>query len=116
MQTIAHSYFCVINNLRLWQSTTFSRGRGLVGAGVESDLPGSVGEFLPNSHISACQDDRFTIFVFGAAFVVTPGEAHIVGRPHLSALRDPCELVGFGVPLGLGGDGSAAKDWGATVI
>src|ERR1700679_1859178 len=109
MQTIAHSYFCCSNNLRLWQNTTFGGCWRLVCAGVESDLPGSVGEFLPYSEVSASHGDRTAIFVLGVTFVMTPGEAHIVRRAHLCALRDPGELVGFGVPLGLGGDSSVAK-------
>jgi len=47
---------------------------------------------------------------------MAPGETHIVRRSHLCALRDPCELVGFGIPLSLGGDGGATKHCGATVI
>src|SRR6202034_478677 len=94
MQTVAHSYFCVINNLRLWQSTAFARCRRLVGASVESDLPGSIGHFLPYGEVSARHDDGLAIFVLGAAFVMTPGEAHVVGGSHLRALWNPGELIG----------------------
>jgi hypothetical protein len=49
-------------------------------------------------------------------FVVPPGEPHVVGWPHLRAVRDPGELIGFGVPLRLCGYGCAAKDGWFSVI
>ena len=54
--------------------------------------------------------------VLRVAFVVAPGEAHVVGRAHLCSLRGPCELIVFGIPLGLGGDAGAAEDGGASVV
>ena len=53
--------------------------------------------------------------VSGAAFVVAPGESHVVGGAHLGGGGGPGELVGLGVPDGVGGDGGAADDGRATV-
>ena len=99
----------------LWQGTAVGDGGWFGGAGVESNLPGAVGKLLPYCDVSACDENRFTVCVFGASFVVAPGEAHIVRRAHLRGGRCPGELVGFGVPVGGGGYGSPAAEGGAAV-
>jgi hypothetical protein len=116
VQTVAHSYFCVTNNLRLWQSTTFTGSRRFICAGVECNFPGPVGYFFPNCEVSSCDHNRFPIFIPGSPFILPPGETHIVRRSHLCSLRDPGELVAFGVPLSLRSDGGAAKNGGFAVV
>ena len=116
VQIFAHSYFCGSNGLRLWQNTAFARCRWFIGACVEGHFPLPIWQFFPYGEVAAGDDDWLTIFVLRVAFVMSPGEAHIVGRPHLCALRRPCELVGLWVPLGLCCDRGTAKDGRFAIV
>ena len=113
---VMHCYFSGSKGLRLWQGTTFARGRGLVGAGIHGHLPGAVGKLFPDGTVPAGDDDGLVILVFGVTLVVAPGETHVVGGAHLRALGGPGELIFLGVPLGLGGDIRTAEDGWTAVI
>src|SRR5271154_500009 len=47
---------------------------------------------------------------------MSPGEAHVVGRPHLRTLRHPRELIGLRIPLSLGRDRGMAQDCGLSIV
>ena len=72
-------------------------------------------DFFPNGEETAGGDDGLAVGVGGVAFVAAPSEAHVVRGAHLGAFGEPEELVLFGVPVGLGGDGAAAEDGGLAV-
>ena len=55
------------------------------------------------------------VLVCRAAFIVTPGESHVVGWAHLGSLGNPGELVDLGVPVGGGGNGAVSHDGGEAV-
>src|SRR5271170_8044640 len=50
------------------------------------------------------------------SFVVTPGEAHVVGGPHLGALRSPCQLVSLWIPIRLGSDSCNTQHGGFAIV
>ena len=106
----------VAGELRFWKHTTFTCFWRFVRTRIHSYFPSSIGQFFPDSEVAAGDEDGITISVLGVAFVVPPGETHVVGWAHLCSLRGPGELVVFGVPLGLGGDTGAAEDGGLAIV
>src|SRR5277367_987679 len=105
----SHCYFWGSRGLKVWssrdlrlgESTALTSSGGLICAGIHGDFPTAIGEFFPDREVAPGGDDGLAILVFGAAFVVSPGESHVVGWAHLGSLGYPCELVDLGVPVGV---------------
>src|ERR1700722_10027472 len=116
----SHCYFWGSRGLKVWssrdlrlgESTAFTSSGGLICAGIHGNFPAAVGELFPDGEVASGGNDGLAILVFRAAFVVSPGESHVVGWAHLGALGGPGELVDLGVPVGVGYDGTVAEDGG----
>ena len=99
-----------------WQSAALTGRWRLAGACIEYNFPRSIDSLFPDGDVTAGGDDGLTVLIDGVAFVVSPGEAGVIGRKHLSSLRRPGEQIGFGVPGGGGGYVAASEDYRTAVV
>ena len=91
---MGHPAFVDLGTPRSWvEFAAVACAGGLVGSGVEYDLPGAVGLLAPDGDVAAGGGDGVAVGVFAVALEVSPGVADVAGGSENGFGGGPGELV-----------------------